>query len=131
VLFRSAPPPGDDDDRPRKKRPRDDDDDDAPRKRRDDDDPGAVGTVIPYKNSMALISYYLGVFGLIPCVIGLGVLGIVPIVLGVLGLMKARSDPHAHGTAHAMIGIGLGAVEMLTGCGVIGFFGYQIATSKR
>jgi hypothetical protein len=70
---------------------------------------------------MALAAYYLGIFGLIPCIFGLGVLGIVPFALGIFGMIKSRQDPEAHGTAHALIGIVLGAVEMLSGCGAIGY----------
>jgi hypothetical protein len=145
-----------DDDRPRKKKPRpseeiqdqdrplkkrrpaddedEDDDDDRPRRRsvrRSSPDDGGVGVVIPYRNGMALLSYYLGIFGLIPCVIGMGILGIVPLVLGILGLKKARLDPDAHGSAHAWIGIVLGAVEILTGCGVIGFFVFAALSARR
>ena len=82
---------------------------------------GGVSAVIPYKNGMALASYYLGIFGLIPCIFGLGVLGIVPLILGVLGMIKAKQNPEAHGTAHAIVGILCGLVEMLSGCGAIGY----------
>jgi hypothetical protein len=138
----------DDDDRPRKKKPRpsediqdedrplkkrrpaddeDDDDDDRPRRRsvrRSSPDDGGVGIVIPYRNGMALMAYYFGIFGLILCFLGgvPGILGIVPITLGILGLKKASNDPDAHGSAHAWIGIALGALEVLTGCGAAGFF---------
>ncbi len=127
-----------DDDRPlKRKRPRaddDDDEDDEPRMKkvkRSRSGDGGVGAVIPYRNGMALAAYYLGIFGLIPCIIGLGVLGIVPLVLGILGIMKARKDPEAHGTAHAWVGIVLGAVEMLAGCSVIGFFIFSILQNRR
>ncbi len=125
--------------RPRKKKPapRDDDDDDEDfddrrkkiRKRSDD---GGVGVVIPYRNGMALTAYYMGVFGLIACFLGpLAILGIVPIIFGVLGLMKAKKDPEARGSVHAWVGIGLGTLELLTGCGVIGFIIFAIASGPR
>jgi hypothetical protein len=114
----------DDDDRPRKKKPRpseeiedddrplkkrrptddedgDDDDDDRPRRRsvrRSAPNDGGVGVVIPYRNSMALMAYYLGIFGLIPCVIGLGFLGIVPVVMGIMGLKRSCLDRHRAGS---------------------------------
>jgi hypothetical protein len=108
------------------RRPDDDDDDDAPRrnKRRSHADDGGVGVVIPYRNGMALTAYYLGVFGLISCFLGLGFLGIVPFILGILGLLNARKDPEARGSVHAWVGILLGALEMLTGCALIGFIAY-------
>src|SRR6185369_8075431 len=123
-----------DPDRPRKRRPaRDDDDgedrDDRPRRRiRRDDDDGGVSTVIPYKNAPALAAYYCGVFGVISCFfVGVGgVFGIVPIILGIVGIRRAQANPQAHGTAHAWTGIILGSIELLTGCGAIGFFGFNI-----
>lgn len=113
--------------KPRKKRPREDDyddeddDDDRPRRRKikKSDDP--VASVIPYKNGMALAAYYTGIFGLITCLFGLGIFGIVPIVLGILGLKKAKEDPGAHGTAHAWTGIILGGIQLL-GCGMLVVF---------
>lgn len=118
-----APPPDDDDD---------EDFDDRRKKIRKRSDDGGVGAVIPYRNGMALAAYYTGVFGLIACFLGpLALLGVVPIVLGVLGLMKAKKDPEARGSAHAWIGIGLGALELLTGCAGIGFIIFAIASGPR
>src|SRR3989442_1081509 len=43
---------------------------------------GGISTLIPYTNPKALIAYYLGIFGLIPC---LGaILGPAALVLGIL-----------------------------------------------
>ena len=116
-------------------RNRDDDDDyeedDRPRRRRRSGADEAVATVIPFRNGLALAAYYTSIFGLIPCVFGGGLLGIVPFVLGILGFMKVRNNPEAHGTAHAMIGIILGGVEMLAGCAVIAFVGWNIAFAPR
>jgi hypothetical protein len=123
----------DDDDRPRKPRRRDDDDApaDRPRKasRRDeepddyDDVPAdrprkprragggeGLARVVPYRNRPALAAYYCGVFGLIP---GLGLL-LAPIafILGIVGFAKARKDPKARGTGHAIAGIVLGIVDI-------------------
>jgi hypothetical protein len=104
----------------------DDEDDDRPRRRRRDepDELAGINTVIPFRNGMALTSYYCGVFGLISCFIfGVGGLfGVVPVILGILGLIKARQDPKASGSVHAWVGIALGMLEVLTGCGTIGVF---------
>ena len=112
----------------------DDDDDDRPRKRRKSSGSGGgVDSVIPYKNVLALLAYYFGVFGLISCFLfGVGGLfGIVPIILGVLGIMKANNDPEARGSVHAWVGIGLGALEFLTGCAATVFYIYVAFIAKR
>ena len=61
------------------------DHDDRPRRRHRDEyeDGDATGGLIPYKNGMALASYYCGVFGLIPA-LGL-VLGILAVIFGIVG----------------------------------------------
>ena len=123
----------DDDDRPRKPRRRDDDDDrdERPRKaaRRDDDEVDdyddvpaerprkarskkgdGFARVVPYRNGAALASYYCGVFGLIP---GLGLLlSPIAFILGIIGFIKARKDPKARGTGHAITGIILGIIDV-------------------
>ena len=63
----------------------------------------STGGLIPYKNMPALISYYLGVFSIIPC-LGL-FLGIAAVVLGIIGIKKRNANPVIKGTAHAWIGI--------------------------
>ena len=115
----------DDDDREERprKRPRDEevdeDDDDRPRRRGSSD--GGVGYVIPYKNAPALASYYLGIFGLLLCFIGLGpVSGVVTVILGFMGMSRASKNPEAHGRAHAIVGIICGLVQILFGCGFAG-----------
>lgn len=65
--------------------------------------------LIPYHNKPALIGYYCGVFGLIPC---LGIpLAIAGFILGIQGLRLASRQPEAKGTAHAWIGIVLGGLS--------------------
>ena len=106
-----------DEDRPRRpRRPmRDDEDeyDDRPRRRRRNDyeDGDATGGLIPYKNAMALAGYYCGVVGLLP-VLGL-VLGPLAIVFSILGLRHKSRHPAHGGTAHAVVGIVLGAFSAL------------------
>ena len=88
--------------------------DDRPRRRRRDDDyedGDATGGLIPYKNGMALASYYCGVFGLIPA-LGL-VLGILAVIFGIVGLRHKRRHPNHGGTAHAVVGIVLGSLAGL------------------
>ena len=112
----------------------DDEDDDRPRKKkRKSSSTGGLDAVIPFRNGLALGAYYCGVFGLISCfLLGVGGLfGVVPIILGVLGLMKASQDAEARGRVHAWVGIGLGALEVLTGCGAGGFFLYSIFSGPR
>jgi len=70
-----------------------------------------TGGVIPYKNPLALTSYYLGVFALLPC---FGVLLTIPaIICGILGLRAYRRQPAIRGVVHTWIGIGLAALSLL------------------
>ena len=71
-------------------------------------DTKTMGGLIPYKNPMALWSYYLGVFSLIP-VLGIP-LGIGALITGFRGLKFAGLHPEAKGKVHAWIGIVLGAI---------------------
>lgn len=111
----------------------DDYDDPRPRRRYRDDDPprdaGALTSLIPYRNSLALSAYYCGVFSLIPC---LGVvLGIISIILGWLGINFANKNPQAKGKGHAVAGIVLGSVSVLYHLGVIIFIVAVAISSKR
>jgi hypothetical protein len=101
----------DEEDRPRRRRRDEDDYDDDIGRRIRHDEGDATGGLIPYKNPQALISYYCGVFALIPC-LGLA-LGPVALVLGFLGLGYKKKHPTAGGTAHAIVGITLGSLVLL------------------
>lgn len=70
-----------------------------------------TGGLIPYKNPMALLGYYVSVFGLIPCA-GM-VLGPAAIVMGIMGLKYNKANPHTKGVAHAYVAIVLGSIELL------------------
>ena len=72
---------------------------------------GTLGGLIPYKNVYALVSYYLGVFSLIPC-IGI-LLGIAAVIVGILGLRFATKHPEAKGVVHAWIGIIVGVLVVV------------------
>jgi len=74
------------------------------------DDPN-YGGVIPYKNPKALISYYLGLFSLLP-IIGF-FLGAAALILGIMGLRDRSKRPEIKGHVHAGIGIGCGALTTL------------------
>jgi hypothetical protein len=91
----------------------------------------ATGGLIPYKNAKALASYYCGVFGLISCFLCLGLFGIVPIILGFLGLRYARQNPEARGQVHAIVGIVLGLIEVLTFLTEWGFVVVSFIRSPR
>jgi len=67
-----------------------------------------LGGLIPYKNSYALIAYYLAIFSLIPC-IGL-ILGFAALILGIKGLKFFKETPQAGGKVHAWVGIILGGL---------------------
>jgi hypothetical protein len=72
----------------------------------------STGGVIPYKNMPALLAYYLGILSLICCLFAVP-FGIVPLVLGIIGLKRRAANPAIHGTAHAWIGIVLGALNLV------------------
>jgi hypothetical protein len=79
----------------------------------------SLSTLIPYKNSNALIAYYLGVFSLIPF-FGM-ILGIVALILGLQGLAFYKQHPETKGLVHAWVGIIMGSVfgigQILAGIG--------------
>jgi uncharacterized protein YqgC (DUF456 family) len=81
----------------------DEDEDERPRRRKGG---GGMSHVVPYTNPMALAGYYCGFGALLP-VLGC-FLGPLAVVLGIMGVIRARQNPEAHGTAHAITGILLG-----------------------
>src|SRR5262245_11989698 len=129
--IRPDEPPRRRDNEPERERPRQrrddedefDDDDDRPRRRRREEEGDATGGLIPYKNGMALASYYTGVFSLIPC-LGL-ILAPVALILGIMGLGYANKHPTARGKAHAWVGIVLGALVLI---GHVGLFVAALVT---
>lgn len=81
------------------------------------DSDGALKSIIPYKNSPALIAYYLGLFSILP-LIGIP-LGIAAVTLGILGLRKLKAEPRVKGKAHAYVGIGCGGLGALVWLGLL------------
>jgi hypothetical protein len=67
-----------------------------------------VQSFIPYKNMPALISYYLGIFSILPCVGA--IMGPIAIFLGIKGLKLANQHPEARGKGHAITGIICGSL---------------------
>ena len=60
-------------------------------------------------NTMALVSYYLGIASLL-C----GLLtGIPAIITGIMGINFARQNPTAKGVVHAWVGIVLGGIALV------------------
>jgi hypothetical protein len=97
---------------------------------------GDVGsTIIPYKNPPALTSYYLGIFSLFSCLPLVGfigvAMGIAALVLGIKGLKRVRANPECKGTAHAWIGVVLGAISGVLGLAWNIFFVVGIVMSNR
>lgn len=89
-------------------------------------DDSVLTSIVPVRNPAALASYYLGVFGLIPC-LGLP-LAVAAILFGVSGLRAARRLPEAKGQAHAWVGIILGSIVTLLSLVAVVLFGIGIAT---
>lgn len=72
------------------------------------DSPSVAETFIPSKNGPALISYYLGLFSLFPC---LGFpLGVAAVYFGIQGIRRAGKNPEVRGGVHAWVGTICGAL---------------------
>ena len=71
-------------------------------------DNSVIDTLVPSHNPKALISYYLGIFSILP-IIGL-VMGIIAVVLGIQGLKQAKLNPNIRGKTHAWVGIITGGI---------------------
>ena len=84
----------------------------------------ATGGVIPYKNPLSLVGYYLAVFSLIP-ILGLA-LGIAAVILGVLGFRAYQKEPRKRGQVHAWVAIILGSLTSLANTFLVGIFIFNI-----
>ena len=67
----------------------------------------ATAGLIPYTNLKALLSYYIAMCGVFPCLFPAGLVGL---VLGLQGLARARHGPEVRGHYHAYAGIACGAL---------------------
>lgn len=85
----------------------------------------ATGGVIPYKNPKALIAYYLGIGSLL-----LFPLGFASIILGFMGLAARKRNPIIKGSAHAWIGIVVGAISILCGGAFFVMIIYSMAATR-
>lgn len=79
----------------------------------------AIATIVPYRNSFALIGYYVSIGALIP-VLG-ALLGPAAVFLGFKGLKARQVNPAIHGTAHAWVAIILGGTITLIHLGLLIF----------
>ena len=70
--------------------------------------PDVMAHIIPARNVPALLSWYAGIFSLIPC-LG-GPLGLTAVVLGIIGLRLSSKPEIAVGFWHALIGLILGSI---------------------
>jgi hypothetical protein len=71
----------------------------------------AIATIVPFRNSYALIGYYVSIGSLIP-LLG-AILGPLAIFFGFKGLKVRRENPAVHGTAHCWVAIILGGLVTL------------------
>jgi len=93
-----------------------------------EEDGGVVAAVIPYKNSAALIGYYLGIFGLIPC-IGLP-LALAAVPFGVAGIRRYRQEPRVRGIVHAWVAVVLGALSSIVWLAFLGLVVFGALSGK-
>ena len=84
-----------------------------------------MATLIPWRNSCALIGYYLGMFGLIP-ILG-SILSPVAIVLGILGIVHWKKNHQSHGLVHAIVAILCGVIGVVISSFII--MGLALANS--
>lgn len=81
--------------------------------------PGFADTLIPTKNGAALLSYYLGLFSIIPCA-GLA-MGVIAFISGRKALQAIKDTPGLPGATHAKVGIGCGSVGFLFNLAIVVF----------
>jgi len=74
-------------------------------------EPTGLSAMIPDKNTPALISYYLGLFAIMPC-FGLA-FGPIAFVKGRQALADEKANPQIKGGTHAKVGIGCGAIGFI------------------
>jgi hypothetical protein len=72
-----------------------------------------LATMIPTKNPTSLVSYYCGVFGLIPA-LGL-LLGPIAVLTGLIGIVYSRKPATAGGLGHLIGGLGHSITGLVLG----------------
>jgi Domain of unknown function (DUF4190) len=105
---------------------------------------GALARMVPYRNPLALISYYCALFSILPvfaaaaaaaagataAVVAAAVLALIlaplAVLFGIIGLRRARRNPQARGTGHAWFGIVLGGLMTLLNWGTVGYCSWAI-----
>lgn len=75
----------------------------------------SLGGLIPYKNVPSLVSYYCGLFSLIPIPVVNFILGLVAIIAGVKGRKLAKIHPEIKGGGHVIAGFILGGIGFVIG----------------
>ncbi|MBP9853207.1 MAG: hypothetical protein QG629_436 [Patescibacteria group bacterium] len=71
--------------------------------------------LLPTKNKDSLLSYYFGIFGLIPIPVIGNVLAVLAIVFGHKAMKTFRTNPTPGAKGHAMTGLILGYIELVIG----------------
>jgi hypothetical protein len=84
--------------------------------------------MIPANNGHALLSYYLGLFSIVPCV-GLP-MAILALRSAKLALQAAKSHPHAVGKSHAYVGAGCGLVGLIFNLIIVAFIIALLVSGK-
>ena len=86
-------------------------------------------TLVPTKNKLALMGYYLAVVSVIP-LIGL-VLGPIAIWRGIRGWNAIKAQPELPGKAHAIVAITLGSLTTMAHWFTLMFVLYSLLAPKR
>ena len=124
IARRRRPAPRDEDEdeeRPRRRRREEEDED-------DEDEESIAATIVPYKNPMALISYYLGYVGL---AVGLGaIVWMVALFQSAEQAKGAKQETIDSMQLILKVGLGAGAFLGLVGFG-LGIYGFLYGGSHR
>lgn len=75
----------------------------------------SLNGLIPYKNVPSLVSYYCGLFSLIPIPIVNFVLGLTALIAAFKGFKFAKNNPEVKGKGHCWAGVIMGGIGFLLG----------------
>ncbi len=101
----------------------------APPGQRYEQAPEGLSALIPDKNTPALISYYLGLFAIMPC-FGLA-FGPIAFVKGRKALADEKANPQIKGGTHAKVGIGCGLIGFVFNLAMLALFIAILVSSKK